>query len=274
MSQPSNDDRKIAEVLRVGVRVPPFWPEEPALWFSQLECQFSLSGISADETKFNYLVAQLDHQVAVEVKDLIIRPPDREKYEKLKTELIRRLSASQEKRVKQLLMFEELGDRKPSRFLRYLEDLAGPSVPSHIVKSIWSNGLPQNIQTVIASQTDLSLEKLGELADKVYEIAPTTPQISMATTSSGSASSSTLEELTRQVSELTRQVAALTSRNGRNSARSESKYERNRFRSRSTPRQPPPDHPYCFYHYTYDSKAIKCRQPCTFQAGNEQGGRK
>ncbi|XP_075990346.1 uncharacterized protein LOC142985997 [Anticarsia gemmatalis] len=118
------------EVLRVSVRVPPFWPEEPALWYAQVESQFALSRITTDETKFCYLVAQLDHQYAVGVKDVITNPPATDKYLKLKTELIKRLSALQERRVKQLLTHEELGDRKPSQFLRHLSVLAGPSVPA------------------------------------------------------------------------------------------------------------------------------------------------
>lgn len=261
-----------SEVWRVGVRVPPFWPEEPALWFAQLECQFELSRVTTEDTKFSYLVAQLDHQYAIEVKDVITRPPEKDKYTKLKTELIKRLSASKEKRTKQLLMHEELGDRKPSQLLRHLESLAGPSVPMDFLTTIWTSRLPQNIQTVIASQTDLSIDKLGELADKVHEIAPTTPQVSEASTSTGN----NLDELARQVSELTKQVAALSSNtNNRARAYTKPRYnKRYRSRSRSRPRQPPQDHPHCYYHYTYGSKANKCRQPCTFPTENAQGGRK
>lgn len=266
------------EVLRVGVRVPPFWPEEPALWFAQVESQFFLSKITTDETKFCYLVAQLDHQYAAEVKDIITNPPPTDKYLKLKTELIKRLSASQEKRVKQLLMHEELGDRRPSQFLRHLQSLAGPSVPEEFLVTIWSGRLPANIQTVIASQVDLPLEKLADLADKVHEIAPSTPQVastSRATTSSP-ASSSQYDDLTRQVCELTRQVAKLAEQvaNGERS-RSKSRNRRdNRSRSRSRPRQPPLNHPHCFYHFTYGRQALKCKQPCSFTSENFQGGRK
>lgn len=259
------------QVLRVSVRVPPFWPDEPALWFAQVESQFALSKISIDETKFYYLVAQLDHQYAIEVKDVITNPPATDKYIKLKTELIKRLSASKEKRVKQLLMHEELGDRKPSQFLRHLSGLAGPSVPTDFLLTLWSSRLPQNIQTVIASQMDLEQDKLGELADKIYEIAPSSPQV--ASTSSASASYS---DMAQQISELTRQVAMLSSRLERSErSRSKSRSTRyNRSRSRSRPRQPPADHPHCFYHFTYGSKANKCKQPCSFQSENSRGSRK
>lgn len=260
------------EILKVSVRVPPFWPEEPALWFAQVESQFVLSGITKDETKFYYLVAQLDHQYAVEVKDIITDPPATDKYQKLKSELIKRLSASQEKRIKQLLVHEELGDRKPSQFLRHLSSLAGPSVSSDFLLTLWSSRLPQNIQTVIASQMDLGKDKLGELADKVYEIAPSMPQVA----STSSAGTSFQNDMAQQISELTRQVAMLTSRLEKSErSRSRSRPSKhNRSRSRSRPRQPPADHPHCFYHFTYGAQAKKCKHPCSFPSENSKGGRK
>lgn len=270
------------EVLRVGVRVPPFWPEEPALWFAQVESQFILSKITTDETKFCYLVAQLDHQYAAEVKDVITNPPPTDKYDKLKSELIKRLSASQEKRVKQLLMHEELGDRKPSQFLRHLQSLAGPAVPRDFLTTIWSSRLPANIQTVIASQIDLPLDKLSDIADKVHEIAPSTPQVASTSrvATAASTSSPSYDELTRQVCELTRQVAKLADQvasGGRSRPQYQSRRDNrshSRSHSRSRPRQPPQNHPHCFYHFTYGSQARKCKQPCSFASENSQGGRK
>lgn len=109
---------------------------------SQAEAQFVLSKITTDKAKFYYVSGQLDHQYAVEVKDIVTTPPATGKYEKLKTELIKRLSASQENKVKQLLIHEELGDRKPSQFLRHLLHLAGPAVPKDCIRTLWSSRLP------------------------------------------------------------------------------------------------------------------------------------
>lgn len=197
------DTETCQNIFKVGIKIPPFWPEEPALWFAQIEGQFALSGITSDLTKFYYVIAQLDHNYAAEVKDIITAPPSDNKYNKLKAELIKRLSDSQERKVKQLLTHEELRDRKPSQFLRHLQTLAGPAVPESFLCTLWASRLPQNIQTVIASQTNLPLESVAELADRVYEIAPPTPVVASA------GCSSELSEMTRQVAELSRQVAAL-----------------------------------------------------------------
>lgn len=260
------------EVQRVGVRVPPFWPEDPALWFAQLEHQFLLSRVTTDETKFSFLVSNLDLPYAREVKDIITNPPAEDKYNALKSELVRRLSASKERRIKQLLADEELGDRRPSQFLRHLESLAGPAVPTDFLRSLWSSRLPQDVQAIMASQADLPLSKLADLADKVFEIVPHVPRVasmSPATSSSSAGALPSYGDLVEEVSLLRKQMAALATGNdlpGR------SQY-RNPSRSRSRSREYRSDHKLCFYHFMFGEKARKCQQPCSFKTENHQGGR-
>jgi hypothetical protein len=58
----------------VAVRLPPFWAERPAVWFAQAEAQFTLAGISSEQTKFCYVISQLDQRYAAEVEDIISQP--------------------------------------------------------------------------------------------------------------------------------------------------------------------------------------------------------
>lgn len=102
------------DVCRVGVRVPPFYPEKPELWFAQLDSQFILVNITSDVTKYHFVMGQLEPQYVEEAYDVVTSPPSPDKYQRLKTELIKRLSLSREKKVRQLLTHEELGDRRPS----------------------------------------------------------------------------------------------------------------------------------------------------------------
>jgi hypothetical protein len=101
-----------------------------------------LAAISSEQTKFCYVISQLDHRYAAEVKDIITSPPERDPYTTLRTELVRRLFPSREQRIRQLLTLEEMGDRKPSQFLRYIRSLS-PDVPDDFLRSIWSSRLPQ-----------------------------------------------------------------------------------------------------------------------------------
>jgi hypothetical protein len=63
-------------VYRFAVRLPPFWPDRPAVWFGQAEAQFQLDEITQQFTKFNYVVSQLNQQLAPEVEDITIAPPE------------------------------------------------------------------------------------------------------------------------------------------------------------------------------------------------------
>jgi hypothetical protein len=127
---------------RVGIRVPPFWAEKPAVWFAQLEGHFALSNITQDETKFYYVISQLDNKEAAEVEDVITNPLPTGRYDRIEAELIRRLSLSENQRVRQLQMHEEKGDRRLTQFLRQIQTLAGPSVPSDFLRTLWTNHLP------------------------------------------------------------------------------------------------------------------------------------
>lgn len=169
--QPSSTRKhKARELCKVVMRVPPFWPEEPEIWFAQVEGQFEVSKITTDSTKFYYVSSNLDPLYAKEVKDIITSPPTTDKYKKLKEELIKRLSASRERKIQQLLMHEELGSRKPSQFLRHLQSLAGAAIPDDFIRSIWCSRLSSNLQTLIASQPTSTLETSADLADRVYDI--------------------------------------------------------------------------------------------------------
>lgn len=262
------------EVNRVSVKVPPFWPNEPALWFLQLEAQFALANITSDATKYYHVTSNLDFKYVCEVKDIISKPPADNKYEKIKSELISRLSASQEQRVRQLLTHEELGDRKPSQFLRHLQNLAGAEVPDDFIRSLWTSRLPNHIQAIIAAQVDLPLESVAQIVDKIYEISPQlNGQVAAASTtssaSSSGCSSSEIEKLTRRIDDLSRQVAELsTFSRSRSRSTSRGRIPRWRQRSRSRSSAGPGQ---CWYHRRFGTKATKCRPPCAFLQGNGTG---
>ena len=109
----------------IQIKLPPFWPKDPALWFAQIEAQFTTRGITASRTKFDYVVSSLSPEFAIEVRDLLLSPPRDQPYETLKRELTNRTSLSEQRRLQQLLTAEELGDRKPTQVLRRIQQLLG-----------------------------------------------------------------------------------------------------------------------------------------------------
>jgi len=74
----TTDETVSSAVYRVAVRLVPFWPDRPAVWFAKAEVQFELAGITRQRTQFNYVVSQLIHKQAAEVEDIITAPPEQE----------------------------------------------------------------------------------------------------------------------------------------------------------------------------------------------------
>jgi hypothetical protein len=273
---PENVKEDPATVCKVTVRAPPFWPEEPALWFAQMEAQFDLSGITADATKFNHIIGQLEHKYAVEVKDIISNPPAVNKYDKIKSELVSRLSVSKEQRFLQLLRHEELGDRKPSQFLRHLRTLAGEQIPEDFLKTVWSSRLPSNLQALIASQTKASLDELAISADRVHDIVP--QSLHVHAMKSGEHVTE-ISEMARHMVELTKEVASLKAQYG-NQAHGSRFSSRGRgqapfvnaHRERSASRLR--DTSICWYHNRFGDRATRCTRPCSHPgAENFRGSR-
>ncbi|XP_046396853.1 uncharacterized protein LOC124163805 [Ischnura elegans] len=257
------------DLCRVAIRPPPFWPDKPALWFDQMESQFSLAGVKNDITMYNHVISHLDHRYAAEVEDIIINPPATGRYERIKSELIRRLSISREQRVRQLMMHEEMGDRKPSQFLRYLKSLAGSEVSDDFMRSLWSNRLPSHIQVIIASQTTTTLNEVAELADNINEIVPQ-PRVATIGAADTSAIMQRLDELTAKVSSL-----SADRQRGRSPSRSRFRNERERPPRRSSPYPWSNDtaNDHCWYHRRFGTEAKRCTAPCTFAQENTHGSR-
>lgn len=267
-TDPSGEPRVIRHQ---NLKLPTFSPDDPELWFALLEAQFDTYGITDDVTKYNAVLTNLDITHSKYVKDVIINPPSQAKYKKIKSELIRRLTTSHENKVRQLLTHEVLGDRKASHFLRHLQDLAGPDVPKDFLRSIWSNRLPQHIQTILASQPTHSLEQLADLADRIQEIAvPNVASTSQMPTTSTDNASKEIAELRKMVEHLSTKLDRIT----RSSRRDERKQHRGRSTSRSVHRSNSSyrRYPVCWYHFKFGDQARTCQKPCDYKpAGNATG---
>lgn len=260
------------EVFQVALNIPPFWPEEPDIWFAKIEGLFANAGVVNNATKFNYVLGALDNKTSKDVKDIIIEPPNENKYKKLKTKLIQKLTISNENKLQQLVIHEELGDQKPSQFLRHLRNCAGVDTSEDFMRTIWVNRLPQNIQTVLAGQPDtLSLEVLADLADRVSDILLT------PVASTSKATDDVLKSLTKEIADLKEQVQKLSlgktklhskSQQPHRQPKSHKSNQKSNSASSTRSTSSYKKYPTCWYNGKFGEKATSCIRPCDFNTEN------
>lgn len=250
----------------VNVKIPPFWPADPQVWFAQVEAQFTTRGITQQRTKFDHIVASLGPEYATEIRDLILQPPAESPYDTLKQHLIQRTAASEQRRLQQLFNAEELGDRKPTQLLRRMQQLLGDkagALDSAFIRELFLQRLPANVRMVLASTPDTAnLEDLAQLADKIAEVAA--PSIAAVSTPQ---LTEELERLRAEVASLKGIVKSLPQYTSHRRSRSRG---RDQSRGRSPSPQPPSEPPICWYHRRFGNDAKKCSQPCSFSSGNDQ----
>lgn len=263
---PAQEER----INQISVKMPPFWRDKPSLWFSQVEAQFTLAGVTRESTKFAYVISNLDERYAFEVEDIIATPPVNTPYTILKLELIKRVSISEQQRIKQLLNEEELADRKPSQFLRHLRSLAGGNLAQEqVIRSLWFHRLPSYVQAILQTQADtVTLDNLAATADKILEVQPSsTPFVnSMSGTSP-------VGDLAQQLAELRTMFSSLqsdiTNLNRRSRSRNTSPGEKPRHKSPSSSNNTS----ICWYHKRFGDMANKCIKPCAYKSTNSPGSK-
>ncbi|GFW74162.1 retrovirus-related Pol polyprotein from transposon 297 [Trichonephila clavipes] len=250
------------EVARIALRLPPFWKSNVRLWIAQCDHAFTFSGISSDDA----LVANLDAETLSYVSDIVLSPPNSDKYHTLSQRLITQFSDSETQKIKKLLTDLQLRDEKPSHLLQKIKELSNGQLQDDFLQSLWLQRMPPHIQTVLSASSE-PLDKLAIIADKVSEVVGASSTICAATIvpppsqSSSCSAQPTMDSLARQIQELSLQVAELTRE--RNSSRHQ-RYSSDRRRSHSRSRSVNRGSGICYYHRRYKEQARKCVSPCGF----------
>lgn len=243
-------------VNRIQVRVPPFWKQNPQLWFRQLEAQFANSNIINDLTKFNTIVGVIESDILSTVSDIVLDPPAVNMYNTIKQRLIQQYAETDTKKIRNLLTEITLGDRKPSDLLRKMKELSCNKVGDDLLKELWLQRLPVNIQIVLSASND-DLDQLVVMADSMVEIAEAATIQAVSSNQSNQ-----INDLVNAVYELDGKIENLKKGFRKPGIRSK---HASRHRS-PTPSQASSvqNKGLCYYHKKFDKQAVKCKKPCSF----------
>lgn len=251
-----------SEVTAVAIKLPTFWPLQAEVWFLQAEAQFAIKGITADDTKYNYLVAALDQETASRVLAQLTSPPKDVKYATLKQALLDTYTLSEDDRATRLVNMPHLSDSLPSLLMDQMLALLGDHKPCFLFKHLFLQKLPADIRIHLARLDTNDYRQLAKEADKLF-----------LANSSGRAIHSVQrsQDACMQPGHGTQdhEVCATTAwqRRPRQGKRDK----------QTNASSPPPPTPLdtgdlCYYHYKFGAQAKKCQLPCAFP-GNATGRR-
>lgn len=217
-------------------KLPEFWESAAATWFAQAEAQFALREITDDSTRYYHVVSALGSSTAARSVSFITSPPARNKYEGLKTHLLKAFELSRAERAKRLLAMQGLGDSKPSELMERMLNLLGPEEPNFLFIELFLRQMPPHVQTALGNTTVTEPHALAEEADRFFlatqhyaheVLAPARAYTPLATAAPPDRSSAVPDA----------QVTA----------------------------------GWCYFHARFGSKAKKCRPPCAYSAAGNSG---
>lgn len=209
------------------------------------------------------MVAGLELDVLTQVADLLTTPSD-DPYAQLRQRLISIYGESEARRIQKLLEDTQLGSQRPSQLYRQMLQLAGSTLSTDVVKTLWLRNLPARVQEILVAMRQEDIEALTSVADKIMEeVRPEVydarhgVQLGANQTSTSQGNTNSHDAILEELRKLRAEVADLR-RRCRSSSRDRRSNSRQRGRSKS------PSEGLCFFHRKFQEKARNCRPPCNW----------
>jgi hypothetical protein len=114
------------------IKLPNFWPEDPASWFRLAEGQFTLRNVVDPVTQNYHMLAALSVDSVRLVRHVLHDNTGPESYNQLRASLLASHSLSNYQKMERMMWLPPLGDRKPSVMLAEMLEFcpAGKSTPA------------------------------------------------------------------------------------------------------------------------------------------------
>lgn len=249
------DTKTAVETIASTVRLPPFWEEDPVLWFIQVEAVFAAHRITSAKHRSNLVISQLPYKNLAQIADLAKTPTDTP-YQSIKDRLIGAYSQSQERRVLRLLEETQLGDNRPSQLLRHMQAVSDGSLSEQVLKTVWLRALPNRTRNILTA-LEQPLNQLAIIADKILDNDPNEVAV---------VNPNPREDMLKQ---LIAEVGNLKLALEKNRSRSRSRSKARSQKSSKGMKQPQKENWLCYYHFKFKEKARKCEQPCNWSSHSQ-----
>jgi hypothetical protein len=167
----------VAVALAAGqqIKLPAFWPEDPASWFRLAEGQFTLRYVTDPITRYYDVLAALSVDSVRLVRHVLHKETGPTSYEQLRTSLLASHSLSNYQKMERMMRLPPLSDRKPLVMLaEMLEFCQAVESSTAIFAFLFLQRLPREIRVLLSEDDPADMRAIADKADRL--IAMHVPQ--------------------------------------------------------------------------------------------------
>jgi hypothetical protein len=173
--QPAPLPAAVAPAAGLQIKLPAFWPEDPASWFRLAEGQFALRHVTDPITRYYHVLAALSVDLVRLVRHVLHEETGPTSYDQLRTSLLASHSLSNYQKMERMMRLPPLGDRKPSVMLaEMLEFCPAGEASTAVFAFLFLQRLPREIRVLLSEDDPADMRAIADKADRL--IAMHVPQ--------------------------------------------------------------------------------------------------
>ena len=176
----TSEESNTNSILHPKLTIPNYFNDEngtPQKWLDFVKLTLTLSGIKSSRTLCSHTLSALPSNVLNEISDQISSlEKDTDPFEKLYNILLNKNKINRRQMLEACLNNTQLGNNKPSDFLRqlkqnleYLQPNITNSGSNELLKEFFMRAMPPEIRRILAASNTDNLETLAEIADRINE---------------------------------------------------------------------------------------------------------
>jgi uncharacterized membrane protein YgcG len=261
------------------VKLPPFWPSNPAAWFANADGQFALRNITDQRTRYYNVLTALPESTVNLIADLVESedlPVDA--YFQLRARLNAAHTLTDYQKVEQLFALPPLGARRPSEMLAEMVRLCPRGQEDSVFFTYcFLHRLPRELRVLLTDVDHSDRRSLAVRADRLWSHNFRSAHDSVNAVADVAADLSIQDGPVAAVQQSSHRGGGgrngggrFNNRRGRNSGSNRSRGGRGGGGGTPAASMTPSDvaragSDLCFYHWSWGEKASQCIAPCGWQ---------